>query len=65
MKLSKKKIEEVRARHKDYWLGRISSDLFDILDTIEALHVEIDYLADQYQSQGRIAEAQAVRGLGE
>ena len=41
---------------------KITSD--EEYDTIEALHTSIEALAKQYESQGRIAEAQEVRRLG-
>ncbi len=63
MKLNKVEIEN----RKGYCIISGETDMgvvaLDLIDTIEALHVNIEALAKQYEDQGRIAEANEIRRL--
>jgi len=64
MKLSKKKIEIIKAQIHPVKTTMFRSEIVEgLIDTIEALHASITTLANQFESQGRIAEAREVRGL--
>lgn len=72
-KLSKEQVEHLSKNiYRDYGSVNATVEGVAVQDIMVALcgtildfHTSIDTLADSFEAQGRVAEALAVRGLGE